>query len=265
MTPLPRAAWSAIIGLIMLGAGPAATAAQDTAVVNSSGPMFGADTARVAPFNRQYDMYAWIGDSIVSLGTRTVRLDSAVHAGTRAWVLVETRTGAVPAAESLYLTRSMRPLQLTGAVGQARLTLAFGRDSIFGGTTGPAGRQTVILEGGSDLVVSTAMLEALFPLLHWTPYRVDSVKVLVVDHVSSAVVPAELAVIGEDSVDARAAWVVALRAPARSVLFWVDQQTGALLRLQQPLPLNGASMLEYRLRANPGATPPGAPAPPAGR
>jgi hypothetical protein len=264
MTPLPRAAWSAIIGLTLLVAS-SATWAQDSAVVSAPVPLLGADTTRIAPFQREYDMFVWIGDSVVSLGSRTVRLDSAVHAGAPVWLIIETRTGAVPAAESLYVGRSLRPVQWAASLGDARLTIAFGRDSIFGGTTGPGGRQTIILGGGPSLIVSTAMLEALFPVLQWTPYRSDSVQVLVVDHVSSIVMPAELAVIGEDSIAARAAWIVVLRAPARSVLFWIDQETGTLLRLQQPLLLSGASMLEYRLRANPATTSPGAPSPPVGR
>ena len=265
MTPLPRTARSAIIGLILLGAISTTTSAQDSAVVSIPAPLLLADTTRIAPFYREYDMFAWIGDSVVSLGSRTVRLDSTVHAGLPVWSIVETRTGAVPAAESLYVGRSFRPVQWAGSVGNARLTLAFGRDSIFGGTTGPGGRQTIILAGSPSLIVSTAMLEALFPLLQLTPYRSDSVQVLIVDHVSSSVIPAELAVIGEDSIAARPAWIVVLRAPARSVLFWIDRETGTLLRLQQPLPLNGASMLEYRLRADPAAVPSGAPSPPVGR
>jgi hypothetical protein len=263
MTRLPRAVWPALVGLILFGAGPATMRAQDSTAASLS-PILGADTSRVASFSREYDMFAWIGDSLVFLGARQVRLDSSVHAGMPAWLIVETRTGAVPAAESLYVSRSMRPVQWTGSVGRARLTVAFGRDSIFGGTTGPGGRQTVMLAGGPSLIVSTAMMEALFPLLAWTPYRSDSVQVLVADHVSGSVIPAELAVIGEDSVAARSAWIVVLRAPARSVLFWVDQETGTLLRLQQPLPLNGASMLEYRLRVPP-ATPSPSPPPPVGR
>lgn len=267
MIPLPRAAWSAPIGLIMLAAASATTSAQDTAAANvpRPGPMLGADTTRIAPFYREYDMLAWIGDSVVPLGVRAVRLDSAIRAGTPSWLIVETRTGVVAAAESLFVAGTMRPVQLSGWLGTARLTLAFGRDSIFGGATGPGGRQTIILAAGPSLVVSPAMLEALFPLMQWTPYRVDSVQVLVADHVSSDVIPAELAVIGEDNVDARETWIVVLRAPARSVLFWVDKETGTLLRLLQPLPLNGASMLEYRRRANPAATMPGALSPPGGR
>lgn len=265
MRRLPRSIWSAMIGLALLGGTSRTTWAQDSVAAQPRLAMLSADTARGVPFHREYDMFAWVGDSVVPLGSRTVRLDSAVHAGTPAWLLVERRTGAVSSAESLWVTRSMQPLQWAASIGKARLTVAFARDSIFGGTTGPAGRQTIILAGGPALIVSTAMLEAVFPLLEWTPYRSDSVRVLVVDHVSSSVNAAELAVIGEDSVNARPAWIAVLRAPARSVLFWIDQETGALLRLQQPLPLNGASMLEYRLRANPAATQPGAPSPSVGR
>ena len=262
---LSRSAWSALIALTLFAARSATTWAQDSTVASVTAPLLGADTTRVAPFFREYDMLAWVGDSTVALGSRSIRLASVVHAGIPAWLIVETRTGAVPAAESLDVARSMRPAQWAGSVGNARVTVAFGRDSIFGGTTGPGGRQTIILAGGPSLIVSTAMLEALFPALHWTPYRSDSVQVLVIDHVASSVISAELAVIGEDSVDARAAWIAVLRAPARSVLFWIDQETGAVLRLQHPLPLNGASMLEYRLRANRDARKPGAPPASVGR
>lgn len=256
MMATPRIARSALIGF-MLCAGPfAAVFPQDS--VTTRPPLLDADTMRIVLFQRAYSMLAWVGDSTVPLGLRTIRLEPAAHAGRPAWLIVETRTGAVPAAESLYVGPDFRPLQWSASIGAARLTLAFGRDSIFGGTTGPGGRQTIIQAGSASLIVSIAMLEALFPAVQWTPYRSDSVDVLVVDHVSSSVIPAELAVIGEDSVAARPAWIVVLRAPARSVLFWVDQQTGTLLRAQQLLPLNGASMLEYRPIATtqlPGAPP----------
>lgn len=256
MTAPPRITRSALLGFMLCGAPFAALFPQDSVVTRQ--PLLGADTMRILPFQREYAMRAWVGDSTVPLGSRTIRLEPATHGGTPAWLIVETRTGAMPAAESLYVGPDFRPLQWSASLGTARLTLAFGRDSIFGGTTGPGGRQTIIQAGGPALVVSIAMLEALFPAMQWTPYRSDSVAVLVIDHVSSSVIPAELAVIGEDSVDARPAWIVVLRAPARSVLFWVDQQTGTLLRVQQLLPLNGASMLEYRPIAaqQPGATPP---------
>lgn len=254
MTALSRSIWSALLVL-----GPASLGvlqAQDSSVVRE--PLLGADTLRVAPFQRDDAMIAWIGDSTVALGSRTVRLEPATHAGRPAWLIVETRTGAVPSAESLYVGPDFRPIQWSASLGSARLTVAFSRDSIFGGTTGPGGRQTIIEAGSPSLIVSMAMLETLLPLVPWTAYRSDSVDVLVVDHVSSSVIPSELAVIGEDSVDARAAWIVVLRAPARSVLFWVDQETGALLRVLQLLPMNGASMLEYRPIASalPGAPPP---------
>ncbi|MGH7637675.1 MAG: hypothetical protein ACREOK_08480 [Gemmatimonadaceae bacterium] len=258
----PRITRSALLGFMLCSAPVAALLPQDS--LTTRPPLLGADTMRIVPFQREYAMLAWVGDSTVPVGSRTIRLDAATHAGKPAWLIVETRTGAVPAAESLYVGPDFRPLQWSASLGTARLTLAFSRDSMFGGTTGPAGRQTIIQAGGPSLIVSIAMLEALFPAMDWTPYRSDSVSVLVVDHVSSTVTPAELAVIGEDSVDGRPAWIVVLRAPARSVLFWVDQQTGTLLRVQQLLPLNGASMLEYRPSPL-AAQQPGAPPPPTSR
>lgn len=257
MTAPSRITRSALLGLMLCSAPFAALFPQDS--LETRPPLLGADTTRIVAFQREYSMLAWVGDSTVPLGSRTIRLEPAKHAGKPAWLIVESRTGAVPAAESLYVGSDFRPLQWSASLGTARLTLAFGRDSIFGGTTGPGGRQTVIQAGGPSLIVSIAMLEALFRTMQWTPYRSDSVTVLVVDHVSSTVIPAELAVIGEDSIAGRPAWIAVLRAPARSVLFWVEQQTGTLLRVQQLLPLNGASMLEYRpitAVQQPGAAPP---------
>lgn len=244
MRALSRITRSALLACVVCSTPFLALRSQDSATARA--PLLGADTTRVMPFQRDYAMLAWVGDSTIPLGARTVRLERATHAGRPAWLVVETRAGAVPSAESLFVGTDFRPLQWSATLGQARLTVAFGRDSIFGGTTGPGGRQTIMQAGGASLIVSVAMLEALFPLLEWTPHRSDIVAVLVVDHVSSSVIPSELAVIGEDTVDRRPAWIVVLRAPARSVLFWVDRETGTSLRVQQLLPLNGASMLEYR-------------------
>jgi hypothetical protein len=79
------------------------------------------------------------------------------------------------------------------------------------------------------------------------------------------VLPAELVVVGEenlmvDTTMQRPAWVVALRwgteSVARSVLYWIDKETGAALRVEQPLPAHVGTLLQFRMRADTVTPPP---------
>lgn len=249
---MPRAL-GLLASLTLAGAAaPRPAVAQDSA--QATRLMLGADPRRFAPFRREYDMLAASGDSMVSLGRRMVSVDSASFAGAPVWLVVETRGGVVPAVESLYVSATGRALQWTATLGVSRLAIAFTRDSIFGATSTPVGRQNVLHAAPPDLLPSMAMAELLLRAIPWRPDLADSISVLAVDHGSSALSVAQLAVIGEDSVTtpgmtrpARAAWVVVLRAGGpRTVLLWVDKEDGALLRLQQLLPMHGAALLEYR-------------------
>ena len=220
------------------------------------------DSARIQPFRRMYDMIVHTRDSAVVIGQREVWLEPATYANAAAWRLVETRTGIVPAAETLYVSVAMKPLQWSAAQGPARIGVTFVGDSIFGALTAPAGKRSMIVTTRPDLVVSQAMLEALMPLLPLSPAWSDSAGVLAVDLATGFVIPSELAVIGEeevlvDSVAARPVWVVALRAEVRTVLLWIDKENGETLRVQQPVPTHVGTLLEYRRRpASTAAVPP---------
>jgi hypothetical protein len=173
---------------------------------------------------------------------------------------VEARTGIVPAAETLYVTTALRPLQWFAAQGAARIAATFVGDTIFGAVSAPSGKRQMILASRPDLVTSQAMLDATMPLLAFLPEWSDSVGVLAVDMAGASVIPSELTVIGEedlmlDSLTARPAWVVALRAETQSALFWIDKENGEPLRMQQRLPSHVGTLLEYRLRVAP--APPG--------
>ena len=239
-----RAARLALWALAAVGGVPRNATAQQQAL---------ADPARLAPFRRDYRMTVDVRDSIVVLGDRTVSAEAARFAGEAAWLVVERRGGVVPAIESLFVSGAGRPIQWSATLGASRLVYAFVRDSIFGAVSTTAGRQNVVHPGTGHVVVSTAMVEMLFRGMALEPYRTDSVGVLVVDRSTSLIVPGELSVIGEDLVAEpsasapRPAWIVVLRAEGpRTVIFWVDKADGALLRLQQPLPVHAGSLLEYR-------------------
>lgn len=211
------------------------------------------ETARIQPFRRTYDMVVQTRDSTVTIGQREVWLEPATYADAPAWRLVETRTGMVPAAETLYVSTAMRPLQWSAAQGAARVGMTFVGDTMLGAISAPSGKQSMIVASRPDLVVSQAMLEALMPLLPLSPAWADSVGVLAVDLTGGSVIPSELAVIGEedvmlDAVTARPAWLVALRAEMRTVLLWIDKENGEALRVQQNAPAHVGTLVEYRLR-----------------
>jgi hypothetical protein len=251
----------ALIALALLLMLSQDAAAQDSSVVVRHRLAF--DTSKVRPFRRTYDMLVHTRDSIVVIGQRSVALDTATYAGAPTWLLTETRAGRVPSVESLYVAPDLHPIHWSSALGAARLGVEFVGDSIYGASTSPMGRRNIVLAGRPDLLVSGAMAEALLPLLPLTSTWTDSVGVLAADIVSSSIVPAELAVIGEenlavDSTTQRPSWVVALRAsaPSRSVLYWIDKETGAALRIEQALPAHVGTLLEYRVRIEPATPPP---------
>jgi len=246
--------------------------AQDTAVavVRHVLPI---DVSRVQPFRRAYEMIVHSGDSATILGRREVQLTRATYAGNPAWLLVETRTGLVPAAESLYVSADLRPLHWYSDLGRARLGVEFVGDTVFGAMSSPAIKHSLVLPIRPDLLVSQAMVEMILALLPLTPQWTDSASVLSVDMSGGIVIPAEISVIGEeellvDSALTRPSWVITLRADRQNVLFWVDKESGEVNRVQQPLPLHIGSLLEYRIRreaAPVSATPPNAPPPPSRR
>ena len=205
---------------------------------------FPVDTARGSAFRSTYDMLAITGDSAQRIGRRTLDVVPATFAQQQGWLLIETRTGAVVAVESRYVAQDMRAMRWSATQGSATLAMVFARDSVFGATSGPGGRQSVVAPVPPKLIVSTGMLEALLPLLPLTSEWRDSVSVLAVSQASTSAVPAELAVVGSD--EATGDWIVALRAPTHTLLLWVSRASGRVVRTQQPVPLHTASVLEYR-------------------
>jgi hypothetical protein len=242
------AGWAISLALLIVNA--AHSRAQDSAVVRVG---FQVDTSRIQPYRRLYDIVVQARDSAVVIGQREVALTHATYAGNPAWLLVETRSGAVPASETLYVSPAMRPLQWNSVLGAARLGVTFVGDTVFGAVTAPTGRHSLIIAAPGRLLVSQTMAESLMPLLPLGVSWSDSTGVLAIDLGGGSVIASELSVIGEeqvqlDSLVARPMWVVALRSESRSVFLWVDRETGEVHRVQQPLPSHVGYLIEYRRR-----------------
>ena len=233
-------------------------AAQDSATTQHR---LSLDTSRARAFQRAYNITVHSQDSVVVIGERHLHFDTATYAGIGSWIVVESRTGVVPAADSLYLARDLSPVHWSSALGTARLGLEFARDSIYGATTSPMGRQNIVLRSRADLLLSQGMLETLFPLLPLDSTWRDSVTAFALDANANVIERAELAVIGQedlavDSLTRTPSWVVALRSTSRQVLYWVDKESRATLRVEQAVAPHVGTLLEYRIKPITTAAPP---------
>lgn len=221
------------------------------------------DVSRARAYRRSFDIVVTTRDSATVIGRRDVSMSPTEYAGAPAWLIVESRSGVVPSAESLFVAQDMRPIHWSAWQGRARLGTEFVGDSIFGATSRPGGgNRNVVIPAPPDLMVSSAMVETLLPLLPLQTDWSDSVTVLSLDLARDSIIPSEIAVIGEeryvaDSSQARPVWIVALRAEQRNVLFWIAKDDGEVLRVQQPLPSHVGQLLEYRARPAPVSAPGG--------
>ncbi|HET9453735.1 MAG TPA: hypothetical protein VFO66_05565 [Gemmatimonadaceae bacterium] len=225
--------------------------AQDSIAVRH---LLALDVGRLAPFRRTYDVIVHRRDSATTIGEREISLERADQGGTTGWLLVERRSGAVAAAESLFVAPDLRPLRWSSALGTARLAAAFLGDTIMGATTIGTAKQNLLVAGRPDLLVSGAMVELVLGLLPLDEEWRDSAAVLSMGVASRDIVPVELVAVGMedllvDSAAMRPTVVVALRSELRSALYWVDMESRAVLRMLQVLPAHVGILLEYRLRS----------------
>jgi hypothetical protein len=227
--------------------------AQDTIAIRHLLPL---DISRVQPFHRSYDMITHAGDSSWVIGQRDLTLTDTTYAGTPAWLLVETRTGVVPAAESLYLARDLRPIHWASTLGQARLGLEFVGDSILGATTSPLGRRSIVAPSKPDVIVSVGMLELLLPLLPLEQRDTDSVSVLQVDAATTSISTAGLAVEDQAFDIVPAAWLATLSIDSAKTLVLVRKDTREPFLMSISLPRHVGTWLTYERRPDAAVAPP---------
>lgn len=246
------AAAGALIALAAVSAqaqaAPAPVVVEDT--IADYRHLLSLDLSRLQPFTRTYDMVVYAGDSVHVIGQRDVTLSTSLYAGQPAWLLLETRTGIVPAVDSLFLAIDMRPLHWSSELGKSRLGVEFSGDSIYGVAVTPAARRNLILGSRPDLLVSTAMIEVLAGLLPLTFDWSDSAAVLSVDAGDARLIPVELAVAGMQPGDSTSigAWIMAVRSERAQLLLWIDMGTGEVFRVEHTVPGHVGTRLEYRVR-----------------
>jgi hypothetical protein len=214
-------------------------------------PRFDAAQLHPGQFVYQTTLERDAGSTI--LGTRTVSAAIATYAGTPAWLLVETRVGdGILAADSLFTDLSgLRPMHWSATQGNSRLAAEFRGDTVFGATSAPVGRRSMIGVVPNGAMVSTAMLETVLRLLPLQIAYEDSATIVSVTLGSNASIPARFAVIGEDRVRVPAGtfdcWVVSVRADPGRSLYWVTKRDPIVVRAALDVPSLGGAQLIYAL------------------
>jgi hypothetical protein len=214
------------------------------------------DTTRLAPFFRVYDIVVVDGDSATVIGMRTTGMLPGSFGATSGWRVVETRSGAVPAMDTLWLTPDARPLYWSSTLGPGRLTAQFVNDSLFGMVGVGRVQKNIVLPVAPNLLVTTTMAGIVVGALPIGPVWSDSASMLSIDPTGARTVGAELLVVArENALDVvgmpRELLVVSLRSDVGQLLFWLDAETRVPIRVQQQSPVAPGRRIEYRLREIP--------------
>ena len=181
------------------------------------------------------------------LATRTVSAAQTNYAGTPAWLLVESRTGdAVPGVDSLFVDQSLHPIHWGSTISRARLSAEFRGDSLFGGTSVPGGRRSMVAGFPDGTLINGAMLETVLRLLPLQASWEDSSAMLSVSLNAVTTLPVRISVIGEDRVRVPAGqfdcWVVSVRAGEQSRgMYWVTKQNPIVVRSALDVPSMGGA------------------------
>ena len=220
---------------------PPVTAAQ-TPVVDSTTHHLRVDASGLRPIQLVYQMTLDRDTGTVILGTKMVSTSVTSYVGSPAWLLVETRylAGGV-ATDSLFATFSeLTPLHWSAAQGSARLASEFRADTTYGATSAPPGRRSIVSPIPPGTLVNGAMLETVLRLQPLYATWEDSASVMSVSVSGNTVLPARLAVIGEDRVRVPAGtfdcWVVSVRADPARGLYWVSKQDPIVVRSAVDVP-----------------------------
>jgi hypothetical protein len=227
----------------------AAQAAPVDTVAGPRRPRFNVTALRGGQFVYQMTLERDAGTTVI--GTRTVSVSLVTYAGSPSWLMSETRVSDFSAdGDSLYTDLvSLRPLHWGAKNGGMRVSAEFRGDSIFGATTAPTGRRSLVTTVPRGTFINNAMLETVLRLVPLSSTWEDSASTLTGEYSNVATLPTRLSVIGEDRVRLPAGtfdcWVVAIHAgeTARG-LYWVTKQDPIVVRTALDVPsMSGAQLV----------------------
>jgi hypothetical protein len=237
------------------------------------------DASALRPGRFIYEL-ALTRDSLTQpFGGQTITFTDATFAGAASWLVLESRSGGgISALDSLVASRdAFHALHWGSTIGQARIAAAFARDSLYGATSSPLGRRTLVGPAPRGAIASEGMLDGLMQLAPIERGWSADATLLVADLTGTRLIAAKLAVEGEEEVTVPAgtfaSWVVSLRTGNAEKLLWVSKDDRMVVKSSQVLPQLDGAVLErvltrvdnLKLLPAPAVPLPTDPRPPAGR
>jgi hypothetical protein len=188
--------------------------------------------------------------AVQPLGQQTISFTDATYAGAPSWLILEARDGGgVPALDSLVVARHrLTPLHWGASIGQARLAAEFTRDSLYGATSSPLGRKSLIGPAPRGVIASEGMLDGLLRLLPIELGWSSDATLLVADVNGTRLVAGQLIVEREETVTVPAgtfeSFVVALRTGNGEKRLWVSKEDRMVVRSTQVLGQSNGALLD---------------------
>jgi hypothetical protein len=206
-----------------------------------------ADATTLRPTRYSYELSLTRDGLTEVIGSQTISFHDAVYAGAPSWLILETRDGGgVAGLDSLVASRDrLSPLHWGSSIGQARLAAEFTRDSLYGATSSPLGRKSLVGPAPRGAIASEGMLDGLLQLAPLEVGWTADATLLVADLTGTRLVAARLMVEREEDVTVPAgafqSWVVSLRTGNADKWLWVSKEHRMVVRSRQELAqLNGA-------------------------
>jgi hypothetical protein len=181
------------------------------------------------------------------LGSQTISFTDATYAGSSSWLILEARDGGgIAGLDSVVASRDgLAPLHWGATTGQAKLAAEFTRDMLYGATSSPLGRKSLVGPAPRGVIASEGMLDGLLQLapldIGWTA----DATLLVADLTGTRLVAARLMVEREEEVTVPAgtfpSWVVSLKTGNGDKWLWMSKEHRIVVKASQALSqLNGA-------------------------
>jgi hypothetical protein len=225
-----------------------ATAAQQAADVSS--PQLRVDATALRPARYSYDLSVTRDGLTEPLGTQTIAYADATYAGTPSWLILEARSGAgISGLDSLVASRdALAPLHWGASTGLARLAAEFTRDTLYGATSSPLGKRSLVAPAPRGVIASEGMLDGLMQLAPIGDRWSADATLLVADLTGTRLVAARLTVEREEEVTVPAgtfpSWVVSLRTDSAEKWLWVSKDERMVVKSSQTLPQFNGAILE---------------------
>jgi hypothetical protein len=182
-----------------------------------------------------------------SLGSQTISFADATYAGAASWLILEARDGGgITGLDSVLASRDrLTPLHWGASIGQAKLAAEFTRDTLYGATSSPLGRRSLVGPAPRGVIASEGMLDGLLQLAPIEYGWTADATLLVADLTGARLVAARLMVEREEDVTVPAgtfpSWVVALKTGNGDKWLWVSKEHRIVVKASQTLSqLNGA-------------------------